>query len=342
MNHSGNTGAPATPSTASSATVSAGFSATTSAESPATASTASSATAGAGPTAHTRAESPAAPDVSGGPAGPSRRRPAPARTPTTLLGRARTVTRAVPQAVACRQTAAHVWGLNALSPGAADADWPVELVAPGHLTLPGCVTHVATLPPADVTEHRGVRVTTPGRTALDCARWLPRPEAVAALDQFVRRGVDLEELWRRAPSWHVRDTLALADRGAASPPESWLRVILVDGGLPRPATQIRVPLAGDRHAYLDLGWEPYRLAVEYDGQEHHTSAADQRRDDDRRAELRRQGWRVIPVRKDVFPGQTAALLEHVANALIECGWRPTPRQTTRILSRIRAARRRHR
>ncbi|NUW45172.1 DUF559 domain-containing protein [Nonomuraea rhodomycinica] len=252
------------------------------------------------------------------------------------------MTRAAPQAVACRQTAAHVWGLNALSPGATDADWPVELVAPGHLALPGCVTHVATLPPGDVTVHRGVRVTTPGRTALDCARWLPRLEAVAALDQFARRGVDLEELWRRAPSWHVRDTLALADRGAGSPPESWLRVILVDGGLPRPATQIQVPLPGDRHAYLDLGWKPYRLAVEYDGREHHSSAADRRRDDTRRAELRRQGWRVIPVRRDVIPARTAALLEHVANALIECGWRPTPRQTTRVLSRIGAARRRHR
>ncbi|MFI6788354.1 DUF559 domain-containing protein [Nonomuraea sp. NPDC050383] len=264
------------------------------------------------------------------------------RRRATLLARARSVTRAVPQAVACRQTAAHVWGLRVLSPGTADADWPVELAAPGHLTLPGCVTHVCLLRPEEVTEHKGVRVTTPGRTALDCARWLPRLEAVAALDQFARRGVDLEELWRRAPSWQVRDTLALADRGAGSPRESWLRVILVDGGLPRPATQIRVALAGDRHAYLDLGWRPYRLAVEYDGQEHHTSTADQHRDDTRRAELRRHGWRVIPVRKDAIPGQTAALLEHVANALIECGWRPTPRQTTRILSRIRAARHTHR
>ncbi|MBB6351686.1 DUF559 domain-containing protein [Nonomuraea muscovyensis] len=266
----------------------------------------------------------------------------PLLSPVTLLDRARHVTRAVPQAVACRQTAAHVWGLHVLSQGTPETDWPVELIAPGHLALPGCVTHPAPLPAEDATEHRGVRVTTPERTALDCARWLPRLEAVAALDQFARRGVDLEALWRRAPSWHLRDLLSLADPGARSPRESWLRVILVDGGLPRPGTQIHVPLTAGRSAYLDLGWEPYRLAVEYDGQDHHTSAADQRHDGARREELQRRGWHVIPVRKDVIPGQAAALLEHVANALIARGWRPDPAQTTRILSRIRAVRRRRR
>lgn len=263
----------------------------------------------------------------------------PILSPATLLDRARRVTRAVPQAVVCRQTAAHVWGLRALSQGTPETDWPVELIAPGHLVLPGCVTHPATPAAADVTEHRGVRVTTAERTALDCARWLPRLEAVAALDQFARRGVDLETLWRRAASWHLRDLVALADPGARSPRESWLRVILMDGGLPRPATQIHVSLGADRSAYLDLGWRPYLLAVEYDGQEHHTSAADQRHDGARREELRRHGWHVIPVRKDVIPGRTAALLEQVANALIARGWRPGPAQTTRILSRIRAARR---
>ncbi|MEV4012129.1 DUF559 domain-containing protein [Nonomuraea angiospora] len=181
------------------------------------------------------------------------------------------------------------------------------------------------------------------RTALDCARWLPRMEAVAILDQFARRGVDLEALWHRPlNSWRLRDILGLADRGAASPRESWLRVILVEGGLPRPTTQIRVALDDDRFAYLDLGWEEFKVAVEYDGQEHHTSPADQQRDADRREELRRRGWRVIAVRRDVIPGQIADLLHHVASALIECGWQPGPERTNHILRRIRAARRRSR
>ncbi|WP_425569396.1 DUF559 domain-containing protein [Nonomuraea salmonea] len=163
------------------------------------------------------------------------------------------------------------------------------------------------------------------RTALDCARWLPRTEAVAILDRFARRGVDLEALWHRPlNSWRLRDTLSLADRGAASPRESWLRVILVDGGLPRPTTQIKVQLSEDRSAYLDLGWEEYKVAVEYDGREHHTSPADQQHDTDRREELRRRGWRVIAVRRDVIPAQIADLLHQVANTLIEQGWQPGP------------------
>ncbi|QYC44690.1 hypothetical protein Nocox_35655 [Nonomuraea coxensis DSM 45129] len=48
-------------------------------------------------------------------------------------------------------------------------------------------------------------------------------------------------------------------------------MILVEGGLPRPSTQLRVDLGDDHHAYLDLGWEAFKVAVEYDGQEHHTT-----------------------------------------------------------------------
>jgi hypothetical protein len=256
----------------------------------------------------------------------------------SLLERARQVTRMVPQAVVCRQTAARIWGLHLL--GDSEADRPVELIAPSYLALPGCVTHVMIVSAEDFTEHKGIRLTTRERTALDCARWLPRPEAVAVLDQFLRRGVDLEALWHRPISWNVRDMLSLADGGAASPRESWLRVILVDGGLPRPATQIRVPLGDERFAYLDLGWPDFKVAVEYDGQKHHTAIVDQRYDEERRKELRALGWRVIVVRRDTIPGHTADLLHQVADTLIQQGWQPGARQTTRILARIRAARRR--
>src|SRR5690348_11500535 len=38
----------------------------------------------------------------------------------------------------------------------------------------------------------------------------------------------------------ARIALALMDGGAQPPKETWLRLVLVDGGLPRPRTQIRV------------------------------------------------------------------------------------------------------
>lgn len=260
-----------------------------------------------------------------------------ARQRNLLLVRARRVTRAVPEAVVCRAAAAQVWGLEVLRPaGTAPA---LELITPGGVEIPGCVTRTATLSDDDVTYQDGIRVTTPARTAFDCAHGMPRAEAVVVLDQLLRRGVDLDALWLRTGSGAARAALGLADARAASPRESWLRVMLVGCGLPRPTPQIRVLLPGGRQAYLDLGWEAYKVAVEYDGRRHHATAADRRHDGRRRDELRRYGWRIIVAGPDVIPARAADLLEAVAGALVERGWRPGPAGMIRILSRIRAARR---
>ncbi|MGI5273788.1 hypothetical protein ACQEUU_31930 [Nonomuraea sp. CA-218870] len=259
------------------------------------------------------------------------------RERTVFLVRARRVTRALPQAVVCRAAAARVWGVELLHrPGAGRV---LELIAPEGLEIPGWVVHTGLLPAGDVTYRDGIRVTTPDRTAFDCAHWLPRAEAVVVLDQFLRRGLDLDPLWHRTLSGRARTVLGLADRRAASPRESWLRVMLAGCGLPRPATQLRVALPGGRHVRLDLGWEAYQVAVEYDGREHHTTPADRHDDERRREELRRHGWRVIVAGPDVIPGRAADLLEIVANALIERGWQPGPEGMVRLLARIRATRR---
>ncbi|MFI6298232.1 DUF559 domain-containing protein [Nonomuraea sp. NPDC050790] len=261
-------------------------------------------------------------------------------TTGSLLSRARLLTQLLPGAVACRRTAAHAWGLQAMPDGTRQEEWPVELAIPIHLDVPGSQVYELSLPPADTTTFRGTRLTTPERTALDCAQTLPRIEGIAIVDQFLRRGVKIAGLRTRAvPLTHLLQTLDMADSGAASPRESRLRVAFMEAGLPRPATQIHVPLPGARHAYLDMGWPDHHLAVEYDGREHHSSPADRTRDATRRASLKSVGWHVIPVRRDVVPARMGDLLEQVANSLIERGWRPHPDQTTRILSRIRAARR---
>ncbi|WP_157250736.1 DUF559 domain-containing protein [Nonomuraea typhae] len=258
-----------------------------------------------------------------------------------LLDRARLMTRLVQGAVACRRTAAHVWGLQAMPDGTPSTTWPVELAIPIHMDIPGSDTHELAIPPKDTTTHRGVRLTTPARTALDCARALPRIDAVTIIDQFLRRGVRLADLRADACAFdHLLKTLSMADGGAASPRESRLRVTFLEAGLPRPVTQIRVTLPASRHAYLDLGWPDYLLAVEYDGQNHHSTPDARAHDAARRTLLESLGWRVIPVRRDVVPARMGDLLEQVANTLIQRGWHPHPEVTTRILSRIRAARRR--
>ena len=61
----------------------------------------------------------------------------------------------------------------------------------------------------------------------------------------------------------------LFDAGAQSPKETWLRLLLIQAGLPRPQTQIPVrDEFGEAIAYLDMGWEDMKVAVEYDGEQH--------------------------------------------------------------------------
>ena len=63
--------------------------------------------------------------------------------------------------------------------------------------------------------------------------------------------------------------LDLVDVGAESPRETWLRLLLMEAGFPRPQTQIPV-LGPDGYPlyYLDMGWPEMMIAVDYDGDDH--------------------------------------------------------------------------
>src|SRR5690606_39703155 len=64
-----------------------------------------------------------------------------------------------------------------------------------------------------------------------------------------------------------RRAAALVRPRVASPPETRLRLLVVLGGLPEPATGYEVRVAG-RTRYLDLAYPDWRVAVEYDGRHH--------------------------------------------------------------------------
>ncbi|MFC7733325.1 hypothetical protein [Actinomadura keratinilytica] len=161
----------------------------------------------------------------------------------SLAARASMISRLpAPHAIVARRTAAWLWGLDVLPPGVRQWRWDVELVLPGRDLPPD------ELPAEHIVEEAGVRVTSLARTALDCARWLPRLEAVAALDQFLRRGADpaslaamARDLAGRPNARRLRDVLRLGDGGAASPGESWTRVMVVDTGFPGPVRRSPSP-----------------------------------------------------------------------------------------------------
>jgi len=101
----------------------------------------------------------------------------------------------------------------------------------------------------------------------------------------------------------LRELLPLVDAGAASPKESWLRLLLVDGGLPAPESQIPV-LDGDSPiAFIDMGWRAIRLGVEYDGDQHRTDRRQYVKDLRRLPMLEKRGWEMIRVIAEDSPAQ---------------------------------------
>lgn len=263
----------------------------------------------------------------------------------TLRGRSEALCAVLPRwAIGCRRTAAWLWGLDVLPPGVAEARWPVEIVVPAGMAparRPGCRAYQADLPAGDVVDASGIRVTSPERTALDCARFLPRLEAVAALDQFLRRGVDPAALTERAAVLagrrnvaRLRAVLDAADAGAESPGESWTRVLVLDAGLPRPATQVPVRLPGGRLAYLDMGVEGYATGIEYDGEEHHTGGLNEAHDAERRRRLREAGWVTVVAGKQHVLGDPRPFLGQVAETLLSRGWAPSPERLDDVMRRI--------
>ena len=153
-----------------------------------------------------------------------------------------------------------------------------------------------------MTRHRGLPITTPLRTVLDCARTLPLVEAVVIADSALRmRAFTIDELvaaarrCSRGPgAGRVRAVVELADDRCGSALETLLRVLLVSNGLAPPCTQYVVrDRRGRRVKRVDFAWPEHRLIVEADGFEFHSSRSAYR--DDRRCgnAYTRNGWRFL-------------------------------------------------
>jgi len=172
-------------------------------------------------------------------------------------------------AVLADETAAHVWC----------GWWPQErtpsvIVPPGTALRRrrGLQCRTSSLRTGEVAHELRLPVTSPQRTALDLARRLSRPWALAAVDallyaRLVRPDQLREGLIALRGSRGVRqaaEVVARADAGAASPGESLTRFYLLDAGLGPLQTQ--VPLLGETYVgdLLVRG----KLLVEFEGQRH--------------------------------------------------------------------------
>lgn len=184
-----------------------------------------------------------------------------------------------------------------------DDDVPIELTWANNRPPDDVITRRDTLLHDEVTFIGRMGITTAERTAFDLARRGPVGEAVERLDALARathfKPEDVRVLAARHPHVsglrQVDRALDLVDAGAESPRETWLRLLLIDDGFPRPQTQIPVPgLDGYPLYRLDMGWEDAMIAVEYDGDDHRKLAR-VRRDILRSEYLIRRGWTHIRV-----------------------------------------------
>jgi hypothetical protein len=179
-----------------------------------------------------------------------------------------------PGAAASHRTAATLLGAPV------DAARPVEVVVPPGAYRPrrrGVRVHVRDLAPADLGECQGVPVTSGAQTLLDLAARTAAAELVAIGDALYRAGVldaeSLAERLARADGCRgivtARRCAPLLTPAAASRPESLIRYAILDSHLPPPAVQLPIrDRRGRPVAHADLGYEEWRIAIEYEGRQH--------------------------------------------------------------------------
>jgi hypothetical protein len=208
-----------------------------------------------------------------------------------------------------------------------DHNAPIELVWSSTRPPRGLIARDETLSDDEITRVAGLPVTMPARTAYDLGRHLPRGQAVARLDALMRATPfsveDVLLLAKRYPGARglrrLRTTLPLVGAGAASPKETWLRLLLIDARVPVPTTQIPVVHRYRSVAVLDMGWEEFKVAVEYDGDQHRSDRGQYVRDQWRLRKLAELGWIIIRV---ISEDRSDEIVVRVRDALLAKGWRP--------------------
>jgi len=241
-----------------------------------------------------------------------------------------------PHAVVADRTAAWIWGVDCFSFRELDVVPPLETrTLRGHRapTRSGIRGGQRDLGPDDWVFISGVRVTTPLRTALDLGCNLSRRDALAAMDALARaHGFTPTEImcaahryFRRRGVVQLRELAALVDARAESAGESWTRIEMHDQGLPRPELNWWVYADGVPKYRLDLAYPHARIAIEYNGEEFHTSKEDKEADAERLSWLERHGWTVIVIDKNSFTDEAIAIWSESIRTALADAQRPPRR-----------------
>jgi hypothetical protein len=190
------------------------------------------------------------------------------------------------------------------------------------------VVHSRQITPDDVVVHRELRLTSGPQTFLDLAALLPAEELVAVGDALYRGGqlspeglaLRLKRADRVRGVVRARECAPLLSPLAASRPESLVRYWLATSDLPDPVPQIPIHDSWGREvAHADLGYEEWKIALEYEGLQH--AERDQfGRDIDRYSLMAADGWLTLRfATRHLTPW---IVVDRTRRALLNRGWRP--------------------
>jgi very-short-patch-repair endonuclease len=225
-----------------------------------------------------------------------------------------------PGAVLSHRSATHQWEMLLTAQTTIDVTVPTRA---GRAKREGIRLHcVRRLDPADVTELKGIPITSPGRTLVDLNAVVPERLVERALEQayilrLLRPG-ELEGAIERAPGRKTRALrrLIAAERRTSTITRSELEerflALIRRGGLPDPEVNVRL------HGYeVDFLWREHRRVIEVDGHAFHSTrqatTRDRRKDDD----LEAAGYRVTRFTADQIlhdPADTLARAKRVVTA----------------------------
>jgi hypothetical protein len=198
---------------------------------------------------------------------------------------------------------------------------PIELIGTRGRRQDGVVIRDERIGDDEVCKIGELPVTSPTRTALDLARRLPRDAAVAHLDALAAVTgltatdvVPLEERYRATRGIRAAHAaISLMDGGSRSPRQTSLRLFLIDAGLPRPRTDIR--LSDDLwEATIGMGWEVPMVGVDCEDDRSGLNAV---QDIACQELFQRLGWFYIRAHSQHTPTFT---LHRVRTALRQRGW----------------------
>lgn len=235
-----------------------------------------------------------------------------------LVGRLRALDLLMGQhAVACMGTAARLYGFDVENTTA------IHILDPGVRMRPTTGLMVHQRVGAQLRSVAGRLVTAPAWTAVEVARELRRPRALATLDTALRSGwCTSRELEQAALEQHgrrgiiaVRELLPYVDGRAESAMESEARLVMIDYGVPTP--ELQYPIYG-RNGELwraDFAWPEVMVAAEYESIDWHAGGPEMLRDKIRSGGIQDVGWTSIPIVVDDVRRHPALLADRINRQL---------------------------